>query len=87
MKKVVFLCALLALALAVPTWADDIRVSRQWLMERLGSQEITILDVRQPYHWEASPSKIKGALRRDPSKAQEWLKGLAKDKVYVLYCA
>jgi rhodanese-related sulfurtransferase len=87
MKRVGFLCALLALAMAVPAWADDIRVSREWLVERLSSQEITILDVRQPYHWSASPSKIKGAQRRDPSKVQEWLRGLAKDKVYVLYCA
>ncbi len=87
MKRILFLCALMTLVFASPVWANDLRVSREWLLERMGAQEITILDVRQPYDWNASPNKIKGAVRRDPAKVQDWARGLAKDKVYVLYCA
>lgn len=87
MKKTLLLCAVMALVLAAPAWADDIRVSREWLMERMDGQGVTILDVRQPYHWKASPNKIKGALRHEPGSVKEWAGGLAKDKVYVLYCA
>jgi rhodanese-related sulfurtransferase len=87
MKKMLLLCAVMALVLAVPAWADDIRVSREWLMERMDGQQVIILDVRQPYHWKDSQNKIKGALRREPGKVADWSGELAKDKVYVLYCA
>jgi rhodanese-related sulfurtransferase len=87
MKKTLFLCAVILCALASSVRADDLRVSREWLLKQMGAQEVTILDVRQPYDWNSSPNKIKGAIRRDPNQVDDWLSELSKNKVYVLYCA
>jgi rhodanese-related sulfurtransferase len=85
MKRILLFCAVLMIALAAPAWADDIRVSREWLTKKMGTADVVILDVRQPYHFKSSPNKIKGAQRRDPGKVKNWVGELAKDKTYVLY--
>lgn len=88
MRKTLFLvCAALLVALAAPAWSDDLRVSREWFSEHMGAPNVMILDVRQPFDYNSSPNKIKGAQRREPAQVHEWVKKLDKDKTYLLYCS
>jgi rhodanese-related sulfurtransferase len=57
------------------------------LKAKLGSQDLTILDVRRAAHWNASDRKIVGAVREDPQAVESWAGKYAKDKTLVLYCA
>ncbi len=53
----------------------------------LGNADIIIIDVRQPKDWDASDSKIKGAVREDPSNISAWADKYPKDKKLLFYCA
>jgi hypothetical protein len=57
------------------------------LKARLGSPDLTILDVRRDAHWNASDRKIVGAVREDPEAVESWAGKYAKEKTLVLYCA
>jgi hypothetical protein len=57
------------------------------LKAKLGSPDITILDVRRAAHWNASDRKIVGAVREDPEAVESWAGKYAKEKTLVLYCA
>jgi rhodanese-related sulfurtransferase len=57
------------------------------LKAKLGSPDLTILDVRRAAHWNASDSKIVGAVREDPQDVESWAGKYAKDRTLVLYCA
>ena len=64
--------------------AADIDVSPQWVSERHEAGEIQLIDVREPYEWEAG--RLAGArhieLERVASKADT----IDKDKPVVFYC-
>ncbi len=45
-----------------------------------------ILDVRPTMSWTFSGSKIKGAVREDPSNVESWQQKYPKDCQIVLYC-
>lgn len=63
-------------------------ITAEDLKAKLGSSDLTILDVRREAHWNASDRKIVGAVREDPGAAVEsWASKYAKDKTLVLYCA
>ncbi len=62
-------------------------MTAQELKAKLGSPDLTILDVRREAHWSASDRKIVGAVREDPDAVQSWAGKYAKDKTLVLYCA
>ncbi len=66
---------------------DAPRMSKEELQSRLGDKDIVIIDVRTKYDWEKSDSKIRGAIREDPEKAESWVKKYGKEKKIVLYCA
>jgi hypothetical protein len=57
------------------------------LKTKLGSPDLTILDVRRDAHWNASDRKIVGAAREDPEAVESWAGKYAKEKTLVLYCA
>jgi rhodanese-related sulfurtransferase len=64
--------------------ADDVDVSPQWVRERHEADEIQLIDVREPYEWEAG--HVEGArhieLERVASKADT----IDKEKPVVFYC-
>lgn len=62
-------------------------ITAEELKAKLGSSDLTILDVRREAHWNASDRKIVGAVREDPEAVQSWAGKYAKDKTLVLYCA
>ena len=62
------------------------RVDKEKVKGWLDNPEVMIIDVRATGDWEASDKKIKGAVRRDPNKADVWAKDLPKEKKIVLYC-
>ncbi len=62
-------------------------ITPEELKAKLGSPDITILDVRRAAHWNASDRKIVGAVREDPESVESWAGKYAKEKTLVLYCA
>ena len=63
------------------------RMTKEELKEKLGSPEVTIIDVRSGTDWKASEMKIKGAVRGSPQDLESWVKTHPKDNTLVLYCA
>jgi hypothetical protein len=55
------------------------------LKNRLGEENLVIIDVRAESDWKMSEFKIKGALRRKHKRVADWAVQMDKDKTYVLY--
>ena len=89
LKVLTVLLALVSMALfAKAAMADEVpRMSKEELKAMLGNPDVVIIDVRSGKDWEASQSKIKGAVREEPRQAKSWADKYDKDKTYVLYCA
>ena len=89
LKVLTVLLAFASMALfAKAAVADDVpRMSKEELRAMLGNPDVVIIDVRSGKDWEASQSKIKGAVREEPWQAKSWADKYDKDKTYVLYCA
>ncbi len=62
-------------------------ITAEELKVKLGSPDLTILDVRRAAHWNASDRKIVGAVREDPEAIESWAVKYPKEKTLVLYCA
>jgi rhodanese-related sulfurtransferase len=62
-------------------------ITAEELKAKLGSPDLTILDVRRAAHWNASDRKIVGAVREDPEAVESWAGKYAKEKTLLLYCA
>ena len=62
-------------------------ITPEELKAKLGSPDLTILDVRREAHWNTSDRKIVGAVREDPEAVESWAGKYAKEKTLVLYCA
>jgi predicted sulfurtransferase len=88
-KVLIVLLAFASMALfAKAAVADEVpRMSKEELKAMLGNPDVVIIDVRSGKDWEASQSKIKGAVREEPRQAKSWADKYDKDKTYVLYCA
>jgi hypothetical protein len=77
-----------ALALSTAYGAGDTaRMAQEELKGRLGDPAVVIVDVRTEGSWKASESKIKGAVREDPARVENWIKKYPKDKTLVFYCS
>ncbi len=63
------------------------RMTQEEAKSMLGNPDIIFIDVRAPHDWEASGSKIKGAVREDPSNISAWAEKYPKDKTLLFYCA
>jgi rhodanese-related sulfurtransferase len=64
------------------------RITKEQLLPLIGNPDVVIVDARQPKDWDASQSKIKGAIRLDPSQdLQAALSKLPKEKTIVFYCS
>ncbi len=62
-------------------------ITAQELKAKLGSPDLTIMDVRRAAHWNASDRKIVGAVREDPGAVESWAGKYAHDRTLILYCA
>ena len=68
--------------------AGDIPIiSKDILKEKLDNPEVVVIDVRARKDWEASPFKIKGAVREDAADFKSWSTKYSKEKTVVAYCA
>jgi hypothetical protein len=63
------------------------RMTKEQLKAQLGNPNLAIIDVRADHDWQDSNTKIKGAVRENPSKLDSWVNTYPKDKTIVLYCA
>ncbi len=63
------------------------RIGREEVKAMLGNPDLMLVDVRTAKDWEASDSKIKGAVREDPKAVDEWASKYPRDKIIVFYCA
>ena len=93
-KRAMLVMATLSLmCLAAATTASDAtaqeidRIGLEELKGRLGNPDLLIVDVRKSGDWENSNAKIKGAVREDPTRINEWYSKYPKDKTLVFYCA
>jgi rhodanese-related sulfurtransferase len=50
------------------------------------SRDTLVIDVRRNERWRESPYAIRGALRRDPAKVEEWKSSLPSAASVVVYC-
>jgi len=57
------------------------------LKSSLGDPSFVVIDVRQAGDFQASQSKIKGAIREKSDGVADWAKKYSKAKTIVLYCA
>lgn len=60
-------------------------ISKEELKNRLGNQNLIILDVRRPPDWKKSGIKIKGAVQENPYKFNSWYSRYPKTKTIILY--
>lgn len=57
------------------------------LKARLDDPTLVIVDVRQTGDWNASSTKIKGAIREESASVSDWASNYSRGKTIVLYCA
>ena len=90
-SKLIFLGILASVLIAVSVEAESTdavpRMTQQEAKSMLGNPEVIIIDVRAPKDWNASDSKIKGAIREDPSNISSWADKYPKEKTLLFYCA
>jgi hypothetical protein len=63
------------------------RMTKEQLKAQLDNPDFVVVDVRADHDWQDSSSKIKGAIREDPSKLNSWSQKYPENKTIVLYCA
>ena len=63
------------------------KMTKEDLKGRLGDPEVVVVDVRAGGSWTDSATKIKGAVREDPTAVQNWVEKYPKDKTLVFYCS
>ena len=87
---VIFIAALVVAGVAVSAQivsSDKVpRMSKEELKTLIGSDGVVILDSRIAREWGSSPTKIKGAVRLDPSDAKALMYKIPKDETLVFYC-
>jgi len=84
----IWIAVMTAVALSTTYGAGDTaRMTQEELKGRLDDPAVVIVDVRTEGSWKASESKIRGAVREDPSAVEHWIKKYPKDKALVFYCA
>ena len=71
--------------LSTQAFGQVIPITINQLLESLDNAQFLILDVRAPENWQASDSKIKGAVRKNPDAFDSWANDLPQNKSLVLY--
>jgi rhodanese-related sulfurtransferase len=83
----VFACLLIALTVQAASTDAVPRMTQEEAKSLLGNPEVIFIDVRAPRDWDASGSRIKGAVREDPSNISSWADKYPKEKTLLFYCA
>jgi rhodanese-related sulfurtransferase len=83
----VLIWAIAAVFVAASAIAEDKRITKEEVMQMLGSPDLIIIDVRAALDWEKSARKIKGAIREDPDSVSSWMSKYPKDKTIAFYCS
>ncbi len=90
-SKLIFLGVLASALIAVSVEAESTDAVPKMTQEKaksvLGNPEVIFIDVRAPKDWNASDSRIKGAVREDPSNISSWADKYPKEKTLLFYCA
>lgn len=91
-RKRILSCMLIlfltSLFLCSASFAEDApRMTKEQVKDLLGYHGVLILDARTGAAWANSDSKIKGAVRVDPSDVDSWAGTLSKDKTIIIYCS
>ena len=96
MRKKVFFLALMVLSVGLavtvgfaatePTLESVQKMSIDGLKAQLGNPDVIVIDVRTAHDWEASKTKIKGAVREDVHNLASWINKYPKEKTLVFYC-
>jgi rhodanese-related sulfurtransferase len=89
MKKVVLVALLAFMAGFICSAlfaADAPRMTKEELKARLSDAGVVVIDVRVPHAWSEAATKIKGAVREDPTELTSWIGKYPKSKTYVFYC-
>ena len=85
---ILILAGIMGLMATTPAFSAEVAtMSKEELKTLLGSDTLTILDVRRGRDWSSSEFKIQGAQRADAGDFEQWSANLSKDKTLVLYCA
>ena len=66
---------------------DVPRMTKEQVKSMMDNPEFVIIDVRAPKDWDGRDSKIKGAIREDPSNIPAWADKYPKEKTLLFYCA
>lgn len=88
MNRILLLIIFLFSGLTQAAAADNVRfVSTEELKAQLSAKNITILDARSEGGWQASVTKIPGAVRATPGTMEKWAADLPKDRTIIVYCS
>lgn len=87
MKKIALLLIAATFLLASPLTAFAVnKMTKEELKDRLGQENLVILDVRSGRDWSSSEFMIQDAIRVD-GKDLSVAENYPKDNIFVLYCA
>ena len=64
--------------------AEDVDVTPQWVRERRDAGEIQLIDVREPYEWEAG--RVAGARHIELERVASQAPTIDKERPVVFYC-
>ena len=67
------------------TFGQVIKITINQVLESLDDPQLLLLDVRTSGSWQASNTKIKGAVRKNPDTFDSWANDLPKNNFLVLY--
>jgi hypothetical protein len=79
-------CADLTVTASAAAGEEVPRMTKEQARDVLGNPNYVVLDVRKSSDWDGSDSKIRGAVREDPSKVDAWAHKYPKDKALLFYC-
>ena len=80
-----FLIGGVSVILSAQAFGQVKKISVNKMLESLDNPQLLILDVRSSESWQASDTKIKGAVRKNPKSFDSWANDLPKNKFLVLY--
>ncbi len=82
---VLFLIGGFSVILSAQAFGQVKKISVNKMLELLDNPQLLILDVRTTESWQASDTKIKGAVRKNPETFNSWANELPKNKILALY--
>ena len=82
---VCFISILFTAFFSAQAFGQVIKIRVNQVLESLDDPQLLLLDVRTSGSWQASNTKIKGAVRKNPDTFDSWANDLPKNNFLVLY--